>query len=73
MPLAQRWRTALKNAGLFQSEWSLQHGWTDGHVSQVVWGKRDSPPVMKEVLAFIETQERAMAERAPRAPRRSVA
>ncbi len=72
-PLVRRWKTALSNAGLSQSEWATRDGWTESHVSQVVAGKRQSPAVMREVLLFIATQEREIAERVPRGTRPTAA
>ena len=63
--LVTRWRVALMNARVTQSDWAAQYDLTEGHVSQVVSEKRQSPSVMERVVAFIEEQERLIAERVP--------
>ncbi len=64
--LTQRWRVALANAGINQVEWANRNGWTEGHVSQVISGKRESAAVVTAALVFIDEQERLIAQRAGR-------
>ncbi|MCO4101079.1 MAG: hypothetical protein HEQ38_17130 [Gemmatimonas sp.] len=62
-PLVRRWRVALAEAGLDQETWATAHGWTAGHVQQVIAGKRESSQVTASVTEFIEEQERALTAR----------
>lgn len=62
-PLVRRWKVALKNADMTQAEWAQQYGWTESHVGQTVAGKRESSHVIERVSAFIEEQERLIAQR----------
>jgi hypothetical protein len=61
--LLKRWRVALAEAGITETEWAIHHGVTQSHVGQVVKGGRDSARLTEVILAFIEDQERNLAKR----------
>jgi hypothetical protein len=60
---AQRWRSALAEAGLTQRAWATSRGLSDQHVSEVAKGKRQSSALVAEMHLFVDAQEEAMRRR----------
>lgn len=51
-----RFRAALALGRITATEWATEHGITQGHLSKVVNGERDSGKLTQQIDAFIAKQ-----------------
>lgn len=61
--LHKRWRLALTDAEMTETEWADARGFTQSHVHQVVKGDRRAELLLDEIERWIEERERMIGAR----------
>lgn len=61
--LRRRFRLALQDAGISETAWAKQQGFSQQHVRETAIGNRRPPKLLQLIHAFVQAREKLMARR----------